>query len=265
MPIHQFINLLGTQTPFYGICAGLGLLVIGLRMIIGFREFSLDGKRENELLYGFPFMVIVGAIFAFLLDAVFTGDWQTWTNSDVRQFGFTYMGWVFGIILFLLIYGRHTSFGPRFFLNFYLPSLALAQAIGRIGCFLGGCCYGRPCPWGVHYPEGSFPFEQVGDVGLMPIQLFESEALILLTLFCLRTKFRYKAIAYLFGLSVIRFVCEFFRGDQRGDFFGITILSPQQFMSIGFFLFAIVLCVLEHKSPTSPHACSAQEMAAENA
>lgn len=248
MPFHQFVNIFGTQTPLYGICAGLGLLVIGIRMVIGFREFSMNDDHQNELLYGFPFMVISGVIFALLLDAVFTGDWHTWASNHIRHFGFTYTGWLLGIILFLSIYGRYTSFGPRFCLNFFLPSLALSQAIGRIGCFLGGCCYGRPCLWGVHYPPGSIPFENLGDVGLIPIQLFESEALMLLALLCLRTKFSYKAIVYLFGVSVIRFVCEFFRGDHRGDFFGIMILSPQQIMSIIFFFVAIGLCGLELRS-----------------
>ncbi len=248
MPIHLFDNIFGTQTPFYGLCAGIGLLVIGIRMLIGFREFSMNDKRQNELLFGFPFMVITGVIFAFLLDAAFTGDWRTWMNDDVRRFGFTYTGWLLGVILFLSIYGRYTSFGPRFCLNFFLPSLALSQAIGRIGCFLGGCCYGMPCAWGVHYPPGSAPYANVGDIGVMPIQLFESEALVLLALICLRTEFKYKAIVYLFGVSTIRFICEFFRGDLRGDILGISVLSPQQIMSIIFFFIAIVLCVFVFKS-----------------
>mgnify|MGYP000131549832 CR=1 FL=1 len=38
------------------------------------------------------------------------------------------------------------------------PSIAVAQGFGRIGCFLAGCCYGRPTDtfWGVTFPEGSF-------------------------------------------------------------------------------------------------------------
>ncbi|MBQ9395689.1 MAG: prolipoprotein diacylglyceryl transferase, partial [Proteobacteria bacterium] len=131
MPIHQFVNIFGTQTPLYGLCAGLGLIVIGVRLLIGFREFSMNCDHQNELLYGFPFMVICGVIFALLLDATFTSDWHTWTSNHIRRFGFTYTGWLFGIIPFLSIYGRYTSFGPRFCLNFFLPSLALSQAFGR--------------------------------------------------------------------------------------------------------------------------------------
>ncbi len=70
-------------------------------------------------------------------------------------------------------------------------------------------------------------------------------------LVCLRTKFNYKAIVYLFGISVIRFVCEFFRGDQRGDFLGILILSPQQIMSIGFFFVAMGMFCFKFKRPIS--------------
>ena len=211
----------------------------------------MNEKRQNEILHTFPFMVIVGVILSFVLDAIFTGDWRTWADEDTKRFGITYTGFVLGVFLFLLFYGRRTTFGPRFLLNFFMPSLALAQAFGRIGCFLGGCCYGQVSAWGVHYPPGSLPYANLGDVGVIPIQLFESEALMLLALVCLRTKFAYKAIVYLFGVSVIRFVCEFFRGDDRGDFLGITSLSPQQCMSVVFFCIAIGLCIWEYKSPDS--------------
>lgn len=58
------------------------------------------------------------------------------------------------------------------------PSLALGVAIGRIGCFLNGCCFGRPCelPWGVVFPPESAAGHQFRGIALHPTQLYESLA-----------------------------------------------------------------------------------------
>ena len=240
MPIHQYTNFFGTQTPFYGACAGMGLLLIGIWMLHTFKVFNIDGDGQNEILFRFPFMVLFGLLFAFVLDAVFTGDWRTWTGPmNDRRFGFTFTGWLLGTVLFLLTFGGNTSFGRLFLCNTLLPSFALAQAVGRVGCFLGGCCYGIPCEWGVHYPEGSLPYSILGDVSLLPIQLCEAGALSLLFLICAFASFKFRAAIYLFGVSLIRFIAEFFRYDHRGMIYGIETFSPQQFMSMLFMVFGV--------------------------
>ena len=203
----------------------------------------MDGDQQNEILFGFPFMVLVGLIVAFGLDALFTGDWKTWSDSTERKIGFTFTGWLLGAIVFLAFYGKKTTFGPLFLLNLFLPIFAFAQSVGRIGCFLGGCCYGTPCSYGVRYPPGSFPYSVVGDIPLFPIQLIESLALLILFVVCIRSSFRLRATIYLFGIAIIRFVIEFFRYDHRGNFFGFTGLSPQQCMSLIFLAIAMALFV----------------------
>lgn len=255
MPIIQYVNLLGNTVPVYGICVGVGLLIIGVRMLIGFKEFSMSGEQQNVFLYGFPFMVISGTVVALLLDAWFTGDWRSWSSQEVRRFGFTYTGWLLGALVFMFLYGVRTTYGWRFFLNFYLPSFAAAQAIGRVGCFLGGCCYGKVCSLGVKYPVGSLPYEQVGDVCVLPIQLIESFLLLGLFLLSRKSPFRHRASVYLCGVACIRFFLEFFRGDVRGSLFGVVCISPQQIMSIAFFVIGLIIFVKQIASKASDDAC----------
>src|SRR6185369_5163053 len=59
-----------------------------------------------------------------------------------------------------------------------VPSVALGTMFGRIGCFLNGCCYGKPTklPWGVIYPPDSFPGLEFGHVPIHPAQLYFSLA-----------------------------------------------------------------------------------------
>ncbi len=55
-----------------------------------------------------------------------------------------------------------------------VPYLALGQAIGRIGCFLNGCCFGKPTnlPWGMIFPGGSIAGDIYPAVHIHPTQLY---------------------------------------------------------------------------------------------
>ena len=57
-----------------------------------------------------------------------------------------------------------------------VPSLAMGVTIGRVGCFLNGCCYGKVCdhPWGVVFSERSIAGMQFPGVHLHPTQLYEA-------------------------------------------------------------------------------------------
>lgn len=56
------------------------------------------------------------------------------------------------------------------------PAVALGEGISRIGCFLNGCCFGRPCdlPWAVSFPPGSFSHADLGPVPVHPTQLYQA-------------------------------------------------------------------------------------------
>ena len=244
MVIRQHTNIFGTYAPWYGICVCLSLLAMVVWILYGFKQHRINEYQQNELLMGFPFVMLFGVAIAFVLDVVFTGDWRTWLGNEQRRFGFTYAGWLLGALAAIWVHGRVTSLGTMFLLNYFLPVFALMQGIGRIGCLLSGCCYGKVCTWGVKYPPGSLPFERIGDACVFPIQLVEAFLLVCLFVICLKAIFRFRAVVYLFGVAGIRFILEFFRGDNRGSVFGVTCLSPQQFMSLVFLLVGLFVLIV---------------------
>jgi phosphatidylglycerol:prolipoprotein diacylglycerol transferase len=85
------------------------------------------------------------------------------------------------------------------------PSIALGTMFGRVGCFLNGCCYGRPTslPWGVVYPPDSFPGLEFGQTPIHPAQLYFSIAGLALfaLLWALRT--RLTVPGHLFWLFIV--------------------------------------------------------------
>ncbi len=121
----------------------------------------------------------------------------------------------------------------------FIPiGICIAHAFGRLGCFFGGCCYGKPdAAYGIACANGYSKLLQMDMAGVkvVPLQLFEMSVLLALAGAMAFLYFRYK-FNYNFGLYAIvygiwRFVIEFYRGDDRGQFLGAD-LSPSQFWSI---------------------------------
>jgi len=87
--------------------------------------------------------------------------------------GLTIWGAILGATLGIWVYSRFTRFNFGYFMDVVAPGVLLAQAIGRVGCTINGCCYGRPTslPWGVVYthPESYGPL----GIAVHPTQSYE--------------------------------------------------------------------------------------------
>lgn len=222
------INLIFTRIGSFTLFAGMGLVSLVCLALRQAKTLRLDGHTEQLVMQSIPIVVIPAVIPAALADIVFR--WPRFVGNP-QGFGVAFYGWLIGCISGWFLYGMAVKLRPRFILNYFAPSLALAQSIGRIGCFLGGCCYGRPVgrAFGVIFPERSLPWIRYGSAPLCPVQLLDS-----FWLFCVfmilsrRVPFRFRMPAYLTLVGVGRFFTEFLRGDDRGTFFGIDQLSPAQ-------------------------------------
>jgi phosphatidylglycerol:prolipoprotein diacylglycerol transferase len=142
------------------------------------------------------------------------------------------------------------------------PGLALGQGIGRLGCLMAGCCYGRPAPryLGLTFPRAS---QAPWGIPLYPTQAMESLALLILALFLVLylkahpapgaltsqgplrppppepgpppAKSSIEGLAlsyYLIFSGLIRLFIEYFRGDDRGPrvFLGLRLTGLCAFL-----------------------------------
>lgn len=147
-----------------------------------------------------------------------------------------YGGLIFGLLFYLIysLYFKKFDYKKSYLLA---PGLIFGHAIGRVGCFLTGCCYGSQCdlPWKV-FMDGSFRH---------PVQLYEAIALFVLGFFSLKwvehEEAHKKVLSnYLLYYSMIRFAVEFFRGDEiRGIYW--FALSTSQLVSVALFVIAVFL------------------------
>ncbi len=160
--------------------------------------------------------------------------------NSVRDFryGFVFFGGAIAAVCVLLYYLKKKKLPVLQTADFYIVALPLGHAIGRIGCFLAGCCHGRPTdlPWGVvfNHPHTLVAPQYVG-VPLHPTQLYEvvlNLVLFFILQHCYKKPHRHGTILilYVIGYAGLRFCIEFFRGDYRGGFF--LGMSPSQLIAV---------------------------------
>ncbi|MDD7795096.1 prolipoprotein diacylglyceryl transferase [Clostridium sp. 'White wine YQ'] len=235
-------EIFGVEVYGYGFMIALGIIIAIL----------LIDKRGKKRGYN------VDHIFNMTLIAVLSGviggkvlyyitEWKSIINEpklliDNIGAGFVIYGAIIGGAIGVVLYSRKKGWNLLEIFDLIIPTVALAQGFGRIGCFLAGCCYGKETdlPIGVVFPENSLaPF----GVRIIPTQLFSAVFDILLSLILFRYDLRNKKNGRVFALYLIiystgRFIIEFFRDDPRG---AVSVLSTSQFISIFTLIAGILL------------------------
>ncbi|MEZ4432258.1 MAG: prolipoprotein diacylglyceryl transferase [bacterium] len=158
--------------------------------------------------------------------------------------GLVFYGGVIGAILTMIWFLRRERVAFLPMADVIIPSLALGQFFGRLGCLFAGCCWGKPTdvPWGIEFPQGSMVWRQHLDAGLAtladahshavhPTQLYDSLAgLALFTaLIWLRQRKRYHGQVFIWWMllyPIARSTVELFRGDDAERGFLFRVVSP---------------------------------------
>lgn len=242
------VTILGKEFPTYGICFWIAIVLCVVLAVLLCKKRGLD---RDELMYSAVFTFVgafLGAKLLFLAISMPQIIEAQVSLEAVIKGGFVFYGGLIGGAFGLWLYAKifHMDLLP--FLHVYAMVLPLGHAIGRVGCFFGGCCYGIPYDGPLsHTYTMTISLNTPLGVPLFPVQLLEAACLVVLfgvSLF-LFLKFPKKRLlplqAYLFAYPVIRFSLEFLRGDsERGLLLG---LATSQWVSIGLFLIAIAIVV----------------------
>lgn len=212
---------------------------------------------------------IVGAKVLYIIN-----DWAFYTSHPGEIFTWSTMqaAGVFsgGLLTGLAAaawYIRKHHMPPLATCDAFAPGLAFGHAIGRVGCFAAGCCWGKPTThfWGVTFTN-PLARELVGtplNQALEPTQLFESlielANFFILTWMLSRKKFDGQVFAaYLILYGVARYFLEFLRDDPgRGEVFG-GIMSGTQLISICLVIAGGVIWWMRSNSPAGIPARAAR-------
>lgn len=203
---------------------------------ISFALASSKAKKENinpGLLFNFFFAVfisgIIGARVFYVIKDISYYLKEPLEIIMLQRGGLSWFGGLISGFIFGIAYLKKTNAPIYKTLDLVVPFAALAQAIGRFGCFLNGCCFGRTA---------------------IPVQLYSS--LVLIFIFIILRLLQERAhkegqifLSYLLLYSAKRFFIEFLRLDNEIILFGLTLF---QFISIAIFCVAFIKLILLKRS-----------------
>ncbi len=251
------------KVPTYGVLVALAFLIALTVTTRLARRAGLPADKITNLAVYCAIAGIAGAkLFMFLFDF---GDYvrdpgQIFTMETLQAAGVWHGGFIVAL-LFAYLYLDRQKLPILQTMDVFAPGIALGQAIGRLGCFAAGCCWGRECslPWGVQFRSQEAAPVPI-DKPLHPVQLYESAADLLIFFFLYRQFGRTSRSGQLIGLylvlySTARFIIEFFRVHEQSL---VGPFSLTQWIALALFGLGAFLLVRDStsRSAVQPSASS---------
>jgi len=254
-------EVFGLQVASYGLSMVIGAVAAWILIRL------LAGKKEKDIQLIFLVCICGGFLGAVLLRPLMKTpeviiNWERFRqmpHEAIFQYLFgeiVFYGGLIGGSIALLLFCRRYKVQVLPVTDVFVPALALAHGIGRIGCFFGGCCYGIPVvsshPLSVIFPPVSM--SAPAGTPLLATQLIESACLFTLAALLVMV---YKKTAEtglttcLYGVlySIMRFTLEFYRGDMSRGLYGP--FSTSQYISLVLFASSTVLLYMNSRRTRS--------------
>ncbi len=234
----QLIKIGNFFIPTYGVLVTTGFLVaLWMASRLGKRS-GLNPEAVLNLGIYCGLAAILGAkLFMFLYDyQYYVRNPRELFSLSSLQAGGVYQGGLILALVVAFLYMRKTKLPGLPTADAFAPAIALGHAIGRLGCFSAGCCWGLECrlPWAVTFtnPVSNELFGTPLNVPLHPTQLYEAGAEALIFGFLYRQFKRPHKAGLIIGLYLIlysfaRFVIEFYRAPDQPNPFGGPLTDAQ--------------------------------------
>lgn len=243
------------------------LYTYGLFVALGFMT-AVFVSQKNAASHGIAPEIITDIFFVILVSGLLGArflyvliNFDDYKNNFLDIFkiwngGLVFFGGFISAVLFTAVYLKQKKLNIWKTADIISPGVALAHAMGRIGCFFAGCCYGKECdlPFAVKFtnPESLAPI----GIYLHPTQIYSvfSNLTLFFILLWLQKRKKFDGMVFLIYImlySLFRSIIEFFRGDFRGDFF-FEFLSMSQGIGLFVSMIALVLLIKFSKSSHGP-------------
>lgn len=231
--MHPILFEIGTWPVYaYGVLLAVAYLAALQLAVVRARRQGLDGTKVMDLGIYLIISALVGAkLMLIVIDFDYFIRQPGELLSLVRAGGVFYGGLIAALAVALVLVRRYGL--PMWTTaDLFAPGIALGHVIGRLGCLLAGCCYGRPTsmPWGITFtsPVAEANVGTPLGVPLHPTQLYDAGAELLILIVLLFTERKGRPFPgrtfwlYMALYGVSRFVIEFYRGDDRGMWLGVS-------------------------------------------
>lgn len=227
--MHPILFKFGPVTIYsYGVMVAIGFFLAVYLACRQAPKFNIPKEFIFDLGFWVIIAGIVGARLFYIIENI-----KFYINDPKEIFllnhgGLSFFGGLFLSLLVAVIITKKRRLSLLEVFDLCIPFVALAQSVGRIGCFFNGCCHGKESlQFGMYFPA----IEKI----VIPTQIYSSLYLLVLFVFLrILQEINLKAEAYKPGLvflnylifySAGRFIIEFFRGDNPVVFAGLTLFQ----------------------------------------
>jgi len=247
-------------------------LFYSLAFLFAFLMLLWEGYQRKIPTVSWVLLLIFSRISFIVGTKIFTYDrvdWQTMVQQETlipTTEKLLFGGIILGIIAIMI--GKYILRIKQNILDAFAVIVPLSFGIQKIGCFLNGCCYGKPTalPWGVQYPVNTvahFNHYQSGQTGINellslpihPVQIYEMTGAFLVAFIVFKSRKLWKANGSLLLFSIllfclVRFLTEFFRDIKAhtigGEMFGI-FNQIQWALIVAVFILSLILLYREKR------------------
>ena len=269
--MHPVLFEFGGVTIYsYGVLLAAAYL-LGLQFaLMRARARGLDGQRVMDLGIWIIISALIGAKLLLLIV-----DWPQFTSSfaaflNLLRSGGVFYGGLIAAVATAILYMRWHRMPLWTTTDIFAPGIALGHVVGRLGCLLAGCCFGKQTgvPWAITFGDPAALTTSGTPLGvpLHPTQLYEAGAELIILLFLLWWERRGRGFpgrtfwSYMLFYGVSRFVIEFYRGDNRGMVF--DMMSTSQFVSVLLVPLSIIMLLRLSRGSDPTRHTAAQRVAA---
>ncbi len=251
--MHPILFELGPVTIYtYGFCVALGAVLGFVYMAWqGRKLFGTTFDQSNTLFILLVLAGFVGGKFFMIFES--PSYFFSHPMELLKGGGFVFYGSLLFTIPTMLWFFNKNKIPTLAMLDVMAAVTCIVHGFGRIGCFMAGCCYGKPTlsSFGVIFTDRVCQAEPL-NTPLYPTQLMEAGFIfcILLLLLVLRNRKQFDGQLFLVYLIVYasgRSVLELFRGDLDRGFVIENVLSNSQFISLLIIGVAIYFYVKLHR------------------
>ena len=258
------IKLFNSEITGYTIMATIGIFVTSLYCIKRGKKNNIDDNDIIILLLIAAIGVTIGGHLLYAITNIESIKILLTNLDKINSFrklweclayifgGSVFYGGLIGGLTAVFIFTKNKKKERKQYLQLFTPAIPLFHFFGRIGCFLGGCCFGIESKFGFTMHHSIV--EQANGVRRFPVQLVEATCnlIIFIILHKLSKNKKYQEYLlpiYLIVYPIVRFTLEFFRGDSyRGFLFG---LSTSQIVSIILFTSSVIYLIITKKKAIS--------------
>ncbi|MEO8861168.1 MAG: prolipoprotein diacylglyceryl transferase family protein [Ginsengibacter sp.] len=221
---HPFLILFGKKIASFTIFGGLGIIISFIT------TFYLTIFLHLDLLVWLIMTIISIAVLVSLAELM-----NRIKGTPVLVYYHHEFAIILSITIFLFFTEHHHILQ---YLDITAAGLGIVLAFGRIGCFMAGCCHGKPSCYGIHYhkehAEMGFPYYYI-ETPLFPVQIIEASGVLLIVIVMVfsilnRVQAGIAFAIYILCYGVLRFLLEFARGDISRPYYGP--LSEAQWFSV---------------------------------